>query len=154
MGNRAVITTCSSLIKTGMYLHWNGGRASVEAFLAYCKMKGYRSPDQDCYGWAYLSGVVSNWFGNGMSVGVDSCEYLDTNNYDNGVYVIKDWLIIERVYAERNAEQDDYDLKEFIEDIDKAQPTRMQLTTEQWDTFEDIKKEIINARMVCTYKEK
>ena len=37
MGNRAVITTKPELTEVGMYLHWNGGRASVEAFLAYCK---------------------------------------------------------------------------------------------------------------------
>ena len=37
MGNRAVITTRSKDI--GVYLHWNGGRDSVEAFLKYCELK-------------------------------------------------------------------------------------------------------------------
>lgn len=41
MGNRAVITTSkapdvSGAKDLGIYLHWNGGRDSVEAFLKYC----------------------------------------------------------------------------------------------------------------------
>ena len=39
MGNRAVITTENK--KIGIYLHWNGGRDSVEAFLKYCELKNY-----------------------------------------------------------------------------------------------------------------
>ena len=35
MGNRAVITTPDK--KIGVYLHWNGGRDSVEGFLQTCK---------------------------------------------------------------------------------------------------------------------
>ena len=58
MGNRAVITTISAEPKDstaiGCYIHWNGGRDSVEAFLTYCKLKGYRPPETDCYGWARL----------------------------------------------------------------------------------------------------
>ena len=59
MGNRAVITTSKSTdIKNstdiGIYLHWNGGRDSVQAFLKYCELKGYRSPEKDNYGWARL----------------------------------------------------------------------------------------------------
>ena len=55
MGNRAVITTQEYLTNPdtiGVYLHWNGGRDSVQAFLLYCKLKGYRPPETDCYGWA------------------------------------------------------------------------------------------------------
>ena len=49
MGNRAVITNSKSFdvansTDLGVYLHWNGGRDSVEAFLKYCKLKGYRPP--------------------------------------------------------------------------------------------------------------
>ncbi len=59
MGNRAIITTEKKEI--GVYLHWNGGRDSVEAFLEYCKRAGHRSPDKDCYGWARLCQVISNF---------------------------------------------------------------------------------------------
>ena len=52
MGNRAVITTRENFNNdgVGVYLHWNGGRDSVQAFLTYCKMKGYREPTSDNYG--------------------------------------------------------------------------------------------------------
>lgn len=68
MGNRAVITTSQSKdvqtsIDIGVYLHWNGGRDSVEAFLSYCKLRGFRPPERDCYGWARLCQVIGNFFG-------------------------------------------------------------------------------------------
>ena len=56
MGNRAVITTeigwACPTNHLGVYLHWNGGRDSVQAFLTYCKLKGYRTPESKNYGWA------------------------------------------------------------------------------------------------------
>lgn len=58
-GNRAVITTEDKRI--GVYIHWNGGRDSVEAFLKYCELKGYRKPEEDCYGWARLCQVIGNF---------------------------------------------------------------------------------------------
>lgn len=42
MGNRAVITTKER--KIGLYLHWNGGRDTVEPLLKYCELQGYRPP--------------------------------------------------------------------------------------------------------------
>ena len=47
MGNRAVITKDRDLYGIGVYLHWNGGRDSVEAFLAYCDLKRYRGNDSE-----------------------------------------------------------------------------------------------------------
>ena len=52
MGNRAVITTPDR--KLGLYLHWNGGRDTVEPLLRYCELKGYRDPAKDDYGWARM----------------------------------------------------------------------------------------------------
>jgi hypothetical protein len=92
MGNRAVITTEAKDL--GVYVHWNGGRDSIEAFLLYCKLKGYRCPENDCYGWARLCQVISNFFGGELSVGIDRYDRLDTDNGDNGTYIIKDWQII------------------------------------------------------------
>lgn len=63
MGNRAVITTRKDLNGIGVYLHWNGGRDSVSAFLTYCKLKGFRPPERDNYGWAYLCTTIGNFFG-------------------------------------------------------------------------------------------
>jgi hypothetical protein len=151
MGNRAVITTSVNLNETGIYLHWNGGRASVEAFLAYCKLKGYRCPEDDCYGWAYLCGVITNTIGSGISVGIDGCEYLDTNNYDNGTYIIENWLITDRMFMNRNCEQDDYDLLDCIKEIDDRQPEHMRLSEDEWKTFDTVKQAVIDARINCKY---
>ena len=67
MGNRCVITTKENYEKggIGVYLHWNGGRDSVTAFLRYCELKGYRAPDKDCYGWGRrdISAVLTHNFG-------------------------------------------------------------------------------------------
>lgn len=68
MGDRAVITTSTSediqnSNDIGVYLHWNGDRNSVESFLTYCKIRKFRSPDKDCYGWARLCQVIGNYFG-------------------------------------------------------------------------------------------
>lgn len=129
MGNRAVITTkgafCSNGI--GIYLHWNGGRDSVEAFLAYCRLKGYRSPDSDSYGMARLAQVIGNFFGGTTSVGVGLIHELDCDNGDNGTYIIgNDWEIIGRSYF-KGVEQHEYDLQEMLEYIDKQQPEAEQL---------------------------
>ena len=73
MGNRAVITTKENFDNNGIgiYLHWNGGYDSVSAFLKYCELKGHRSPDTDCYGWARLCQVIGNFFGGTTSIGID-----------------------------------------------------------------------------------
>ena len=100
MGNRAVITTKENFNNNGVgvYVHWNGGRNSIEAFLTYCKLKGYRDPANDCYGWARLCQVIGNYFGGDCSVGIDICRNLDCDNGDNGVYIIKNWEIVDRKY--------------------------------------------------------
>ena len=102
MGNRAVITTRDNYKNNGVgvYLHWNGGRDSVEAFLATCKAKGYRPPERDCYGWAYLCREIANFFDDGLSVGIDTLNRLDCDNGDNGTYIIENWEIVEQKYNE------------------------------------------------------
>lgn len=134
MGNRAVITASKALdIKNstdiGIYLHWNGGRDSVEAFLKYCELKQYRTPDTDNYGWARLCQVIANFFGGSTSIGIDKCCNLDCNNGDNGVYIISGWKIVDRKYGP-SFEQDSYDLLDMLIEIDKAQPQSEQLGEE------------------------
>lgn len=96
MGDRAVITTKE--MRLGVYLHWDGEINQVKAFLKYCKDTGVSSPEKDASGWAALCAVACNYNGNGMSVGIDNYEYLDSNNRDNGTYIIKDWEIVKRKY--------------------------------------------------------
>lgn len=119
MGNRAVITTEDK--RFGIYLHWNGGRDSVEAFLLYCKMTGQRPPEHDNYGWARLCQVIGNYFGGTTSIGMDLLERLDQDNWDNGVYVIKNWEIIDRENM-RRGEQEEYGLVEMMLEIHSRQP--------------------------------
>ena len=119
MGNRAVITTEEK--KIGVYLHWNGGRDSVEAFLKVCKDKGHRCPEDDSYGWARLCQVIANYFGGTNSVGINLYSRLDTDNWDNGVYIIKDWEIVGREFN-RGPEQQEYALDEMVADILERQP--------------------------------
>lgn len=133
MGNRAVITTESNfcgLSGIGIYVYWNGGRDSIQAFLKYCELHGYRAPSEDNYGWAMLTNVITNFFGDGLSCGVDRVCKLDCDNYDNGVYIIKDWEIVDRKYF-KGHEQDTYDLLEMLLAIDNAQPESMQLGKEK-----------------------
>lgn len=88
MGNRAIILSKNDMLadgkinpnQIGVYLHWNGDRDSVSAFLKYCKLKCYRSPSTDCYGWACLCNVISNFFGDGTSLGIDIASRLDCDN--------------------------------------------------------------------------
>jgi hypothetical protein len=132
MGNRAVITLKphegkSYVNQVGIYVHWNGGRDSIEAFLTYCKLQGFRSPSSDSYGFARLTQVIANFFGgDGLSIGVGTCKHLDCDNYDNGVYLIKDWEIAGRDNF-KGQEQKDYSLINMLIAIDKCQPADMQL---------------------------
>ena len=112
----------------GLYLHWNGGRDSVESFRKYCKIKGYRPPETDGYGWARLAQVVGNFFGGSDSVGI---EYYGKDNdfgyLDNGVYIIENWNIVDRKYFNCE-EQNNYDPQEFLRSIDESMPVSEQLS--------------------------
>lgn len=119
MGNRAVITNKDKEI--GVYLHWNGGRDSVEAFLKYCEIAGFRSlTDDPSYGFARLTQVITNWFGGGLSCGVNVLSKLDCDNYDNGMYIVDGWQIVGREYHD-GSEQQEYDLKDMVLEIDSKQ---------------------------------
>lgn len=128
MGNRCLITTKENFENDGIavYLHWNGGRDSVEPFLKYCKLKGYRPPELDGYGWARLCQVIGNFFGGTLSLGIDNYTKESGEWQDNGTYIIKDWEIVDRKYYDYE-EQDNYDFDEMLVEIDKAQPRKEQL---------------------------
>lgn len=110
----------------GIYLHWNGGYDSVSAFLKYCELKGYRSPDIDSYGFARLCQVIGNFFGGALSVGIDTVDNLDCNNWDNGVYIIEGWEIIDRKYFD-GVEQMNYSMEDMLVAIDEAMPEKEQI---------------------------
>lgn len=123
MGNRAILKAKGNDNKA-VYLHWNGGRDSVEAFLKYCELRKFRDFRED-YGMARFCQVVGNFFGSdGLSVGVT--DYVESQG-DNGVYVIVGWEIVDRIDIVAHEEQYNYDLKEMLIDIDESQPKEQQL---------------------------
>jgi hypothetical protein len=128
MGNRAIIQTRESYENEGIgvYLHWNGGYDSVSAFLKYCELKGYRAPDKNSYGWARFCQVVGNFFGGGLSLGIDNFSKDAGEWQDNGTYIIEGWRIVDRKHYNYE-EQNYYDLMEMLISIDKAQPVKEQL---------------------------
>lgn len=121
MGSRCVITTEAREI--GVYLHYNGDPDFVASLLHYCSLAGIRKPENDCYGWARLCQVAANYFGGTLSIGIDQYDKLDTDNWDNGTYIIRDWEIIAREFAEEIyfGTPD----KEIMIAIDNAQPVPM-----------------------------
>nr|WP_075576241.1 hypothetical protein [Olsenella timonensis] len=128
MGNRAVITTEKRDL--GVYLHWNGGRDSVEAFLEYCDLRGFRPPDSDEYGWARLCQVVANFMGaSGLSVGISrytTDKAMDPG--DNGIFVIRGWEVVDRVYPYAPFEEEnEYPLDAMLREIDASQPEDQRL---------------------------
>ena len=125
MGNRAIIKPYGKNI--GVYLHWNGGRDSVEAFLEYCKLRGFRD-FEDSYGMARFVQVVSNFLGGGLSIGIETNVYMDKrcSPGDNGIYEVKGWEIVGRCDAP-SFEQKEYDLLDFMKAVDKKQPVEEQL---------------------------
>ena len=128
MGNRAVITTRENFDNNGVgvYLHWQGGETSVKAFLKYCEMRGFRAPDEDNYGWARLVQVIANFMGgDGLSVGIDTVDHLDCDNWDNGTYIIKGWEIVGHEYDAPT--KDRHTMEEILRVIDRAQPEKQQL---------------------------
>ena len=133
MGNRAVITTRENFDNhgIGVYLHWNGDCESVVAFLKYCERHGYRSPKEDSsYGFAMLVNTITNFFGSGLSCGIDVVNKLDCNNGNNGVYIIDGWDIIDREYLPTSVYDLDIDkdeLEEFIKEIDSRQPEQLRI---------------------------
>ena len=124
MGNRAVLAFVNDEGKkdknsVGIYLHWNGGRDSVEGFLQTAKDYGLRSGS---YGVARLTQIIANGLGGTLSLGVDLLKNLDCDNYDNGVYWIdQNFNIVDREYISRPnfKEQQQYSLTEFVKSLKK-----------------------------------
>ncbi len=122
MGNRAVI--CFDQYDDeaiGIYLHWNGGRDSIESFLkATRKVMGGRLGDKS-YARARLMVCIGMAIPGNLSYGVGKCKELDCDNFDNGVYVIDSatMTIKERLFYS-GEEQNEYDTDEFAAEILKA----------------------------------
>lgn len=95
MGNRAVICMKDNNKETtindndlGIYLHWNGSEDDINHFLQRAKiLMNDRLGDVD-YAKARLLGVIHEEIEGNLSLGLDKCKYLDTDNFDNGTYIV------------------------------------------------------------------
>ena len=136
MGNRAVITIKEKDVPqedwNSLYLHWNGGRDSVEPFLHVAKLYEIRCQEDSSYAIARLSQLIGNTLGGTLSLGVGAYKCLDTNNYDNGTYVVEDWEIVEREHLpyENFEEQSEHNFDEFVDEIRNANDGVFGYTTE------------------------
>lgn len=99
MGNRAVITFDTNPSAPCIYLHWNGGLASVEGFLGAAKALGLteveRGKEAEALDWIAKT-LAKNFFKCEVGKTVYREEYgsADCNNGDNGVYVLNRTLDI------------------------------------------------------------
>ena len=120
MGNRAVLQfkENNNTLDTGIYLHWNGGRDTIEPLLEVAKEYQIRGGD---YGIARLCQIIGNTFDGGLGLGIGHLEELDRDNCDNGTYVIDSgkWEIVDRLFKV-NPEQKHWPFEEMKAHIKKA----------------------------------
>jgi hypothetical protein len=117
MGNRAVITFDKKLNPNslGIYLHWNGGRDSVQAFLdATRELMKSRGPDSQ-YAPARLVQVIGNFIGGSLSLGLSPLSQCDTDNGDNGTYVVDPESL--QIVARKHVRHGEQNKKEHYEGV-------------------------------------
>lgn len=126
MGNRAVITFSTRKNAPSIYLHWNGGRASVEAFLQSARLLGLRYCDNETETIEKLAQMMARAFFGvdvGMTVYVQPYGNADTDNYDNGTYVLnRDLSIKSRKFLRRSEEINTEKTRMIIEQIISRAP--------------------------------
>lgn len=120
MGNRAVITVKGS--RKGIYIHWNGGRDSVEPILWATKnlvANKAATAHTELENIAYTLDAV------GFNPEIGKLNELDCDNYDNGVYITQNYEIVGRKYH-RGSEQKEYSFLAFVRFINEQLPKRLQ----------------------------
>lgn len=130
MGNRALIVQKGASV--GIYLQWNGGRDSVEAFLKYAELSKVPPLNKDLAGIPSFLTIITNFFGNdGLNVYLEEVNPHNLEKShpgDNGIYVVDGFTIIERYFD--GVYQNEYKLEDLLEVIDAAQPEKYRLGTE------------------------
>ena len=112
MGNRAVISFSCAKSAPCIYLHWDGGRCSVEAMLIAARHLNFEAPlqgmgdparfDAQAKVLDSIAEMVNKWGGSAYRETYGST---DTDNWDNGVYLIDDELHITKRIFNRNPEE-------------------------------------------------
>ena len=116
MGNRAVIELEQSGL--GIYMHWNGGRDSIEPLLHVAKEYKIQSKGK-YFLLSSLCKMIANSFTSSTYSPVEAnpIDTLDCDNFDNGVYVINSNLdIVDRKFT-RYPEQNEHDFYGMVEYI-------------------------------------
>ena len=111
MGNRALITLSTKRAAPAIYLHWNGGRASVLGFLKAARQLEITADNDEELMQQLGRMIARRFFGVELdALHVYSCAYGEGMSSDNGVYLINRELeIVDRLQAppvdEINAEK-------------------------------------------------
>ena len=129
MGNRAVITFSTYTNAPAIYLHWNGGRASVEGFLSAARQLGLRharTPQAQTDALDQLAEMLARYYFRcdvGMNIYRLHYAGSDRDNGDNGTYVIgRDLTIIERLFKPRAEEINPVKTAAIIEQLTATAP--------------------------------
>lgn len=93
MGNRAVIAFTDLPSAPCVYVHWNGGRASIEGFLRAAKALNIEPSMSELH--RLIAGFL------GTSAYFQTVGKSDADNHDNGMYLIsREWEITGRRHVE------------------------------------------------------
>ena len=106
MGNRAVITASTAPDAPSIYLHWNGGRDSVEGFLKAARDLSIKGTSAESFD-RFAHVLARYFFGCEIGNHVYRQEFskADADNWDNGTYVIDgNFKIVDRLFK-RHGEQ-------------------------------------------------
>ena len=118
MGNRAVVSFSTSPAAPSIYLHWNGGRASIEGFLAGCMDAGYVATGDQAQDMDQIERRLRPFFarnGECLSIYRQPVSRADTDNWDNGWYILdQTTLAITGRLHKRGAEEINADKKDDI----------------------------------------
>jgi|TARA_R110002020_G_scaffold202084_8_gene405108 hypothetical protein len=101
-----------------IYLHWNGGRNSIEAMLDAAKRLGIRGESSYCM--ARMTQIICNYFGGTLSIGCSTVAQWSLDFLDNGVYWVDNFEIYDRTdtyegYKEQSNDNHEHLVEEIIE---------------------------------------
>jgi len=132
MGNRALITLSTQRAAPAIYLHWNGGRASVLGFLKAARQLEITADSDEELMQQLGRMIAGRFFGVELdALHVYSCAYGEGMSSDNGVYLINRELeIVDRLQAppvdEIDAEKTRLICEAVLEDQSRKQLERAQ----------------------------
>ncbi len=120
MGNRAVITFGLAPSSPAVYIHWNGGLASVLGFLEAAKQLGLTGRSKALRD-DLVAKVLRPFFGD-ESVYPGRYATMDIDNGDNGVYRInRRFEIVERLHVACADEIDAEKTRDILSQVLNAQ---------------------------------